>query len=142
VAFDECDSSSGTSRPESGVDASHPGPDHRQVIVLVHISPFVLMPYDGDPTPLGAPESPVSSSRHSGSPSTPDRFNQLEVIEMKLNDCVPRTDWIFLGLGSLLMVVGASLTLTWIGAIIGIPIFLAALELITKPKTVRSTHCA
>lgn len=61
---------------------------------------------------------------------------------MKLNDCVPRTDWIFLGLGSLLMVVGASLTLTWIGAIIGIPIFLAALELITKPKTVRSTHCA
>lgn len=61
---------------------------------------------------------------------------------MKLSDCVPRIDWILLGLGSLLMVVGASLTLTWIGTIIGVPMFLAALELIAEPKTVRSTHCA
>lgn len=61
---------------------------------------------------------------------------------MTLKDCLPRTDWLLLGLAGLLMVVGTLLTLTWVGAIIGMPMFVAAVELLAAPKTVRNRACA
>lgn len=61
---------------------------------------------------------------------------------MKLKDCLPRTDWLLIGLASALMVVGVLLTLTWVGAIFGVPMFVAAVELLAAPKTIRDRACA
>ena len=46
------------------------------------------------------------------------------------------------GLSLVLVVTGAALTLTWIGALIGIPMFLVAIGLFENPKTLRGTPCA
>ena len=61
---------------------------------------------------------------------------------MTLKDCLPRTDWLVIGIGLLLMFTGGALTLTWVGAIVGIPMFLGAVELFANPKTVRGAQCA
>lgn len=60
---------------------------------------------------------------------------------MKLTDCRPRFDWLLVLLALVVMVVGSVLTLTWVGAIVGVPMSAAALELLTKPKTVRDASC-
>jgi hypothetical protein len=61
---------------------------------------------------------------------------------MRTKDCVPRTDWFGIGLGFVLMLVGGALTLTWVGAIVGIPMVLGAIGLFDNPKTLRGTPCA
>ena len=63
------------------------------------------------------------------------------MIHMTLKDCRPRTDWLLLGLASLMMVAGTLLTLTWVGAIVGAPMFVAALQLLAAPKTTRDRAC-
>lgn len=57
-------------------------------------------------------------------------------------NCSPRTDWIGFAVGAVLFALGTTLTLTVIGAIVGIPMVLMSLELITNPKTLRGTPCA
>lgn len=59
-----------------------------------------------------------------------------------MTKCIPKTDWIGFVAGATLFAFGATLTLTVIGAIIGIPIVLLSLELMTNPKTLRGTPCA
>lgn len=61
---------------------------------------------------------------------------------MRIEDCVPRIDWFGIGLGLFLMFVGVMLTLTWVGAIVGVPLFLASLELVSEGKTLLGTPCA
>lgn len=58
---------------------------------------------------------------------------------MTLKDCIPRTDWLVIGIGLVLMLAGG---FTWVGAIFGIPMFLGAVELFANPKTVRGAQCA
>lgn len=61
---------------------------------------------------------------------------------MSLKDCIPRTDWFGLTVGFLLFATGAAFTATVAGAVIGIPMLLAALGLFEKPTTLRGTPCA
>jgi hypothetical protein len=61
---------------------------------------------------------------------------------MSLKDCLPRTDWFGLASGLVLFATGAVLTMTVIGAVIGIPMLLGSLALFTDNTTLRGTPCA
>jgi hypothetical protein len=61
---------------------------------------------------------------------------------MTIRNCVPNTDWFGIFTGFLLFSAGTILTATLIGAIIGIPMVLGSLELLTEPTTLRGTPCA
>ena len=61
---------------------------------------------------------------------------------MTLKDCIPRTDWFGLTYGFFLFSTGVMLTLTVIGAVIGIPMLMVSLELFSNPTTLRGTPCA
>lgn len=60
---------------------------------------------------------------------------------MKLKNCLPRIDPLLIGLALSVMLVGTALTLTWVGAIIGVPMFIAGIELLSEPRTVRDKSC-
>jgi len=60
---------------------------------------------------------------------------------MSLRDCLPRTDWFGLATGFALFATGAALTVTVIGAVIGIPMLLGSLALFTDNTTLRGTPC-
>jgi hypothetical protein len=55
---------------------------------------------------------------------------------------LPRTDWFGLATGFALFATGAVLTVTVIGAVIGIPMLLGSLALFTDNTTLRGTPCA
>jgi len=61
---------------------------------------------------------------------------------MSITNCIPRTDWFGLVSGFLLFAVGSILTVTIVGAIIGVPMVLASIELFSNPTTLRGTPCA
>jgi len=61
---------------------------------------------------------------------------------MTTNECVPRTDWFGIGVGFSLLLIGGALTLTWVGAIVGVPMVLGAIGLFDDSKTLRGTPCA
>lgn len=61
---------------------------------------------------------------------------------MTIRNCVPHIDWFGIFSGFLLFSAGTILTATLIGAIIGIPMVLGSLELLTEPTTLRGTPCA
>ena len=61
---------------------------------------------------------------------------------MSLEECVPRTDWFGLASGFVLLATGAVLTVTAIGAVIGIPMILGSFALFTDNTTLRGTPCA
>ncbi len=61
---------------------------------------------------------------------------------MSLKECVPRTDWFGLASGFVLLATGAVLTVTAIGAVIGIPMVLGSFALFTNNTTLRGTPCA
>lgn len=61
---------------------------------------------------------------------------------MKLENCMPRIDWFGLTTGFTLFGVGVMLTMTIVGAVIGIPMLLASLGLLTDHTTLRGTPCA
>lgn len=61
---------------------------------------------------------------------------------MSLRDCIPRTDWFGLLSGFALFGVGVILTVTVVGAIIGIPMLLAAVGLFQNHTTLRGTPCS
>ena len=63
-------------------------------------------------------------------------------IEMSITNCIPRTDWFGLTTGFALFTVGSFLTVTLIGAIIGVPMLLASIGLFDRPTTLRGTPCA
>lgn len=65
----------------------------------------------------------------------------VEDMYMRIKDCIPRTDWLLVGFALLVMLIGAVLTLTWIGAIVGVPMFVASLDLLYEPKTLRDPSC-
>jgi hypothetical protein len=66
----------------------------------------------------------------------------MEVMKMSLKDCLPRTDWFGLTSGFVLFATGTVLTMTVIGAVIGIPMLLGSLALFTDNTTLRGTPCA
>lgn len=57
-------------------------------------------------------------------------------------NCIPRTDWARLTAATVLAATGALLTATVIGAVVGIPLTLAAFAFYVEPKTLRGTPCA
>ena len=61
---------------------------------------------------------------------------------MTHKDCVPRIDWFGLTTGFALFATGTVLTMTVVGAVIGIPMFLGSLALFSEPTTLRGTPCA
>ncbi len=61
---------------------------------------------------------------------------------MTSTNCHPRIDWFGLVVGAGLFTSGFLLTLTWIGAVIGVPVLLASLGLFINPTTMRGTPCA
>lgn len=61
---------------------------------------------------------------------------------MSVKNCIPRIDWFGLTVGFLLFAVGIVLTMTVVGAVIGIPMFLAAVGVFQKPTTLLGTPCA
>ncbi len=61
---------------------------------------------------------------------------------MTSTNCDPRIDWFGLVVGAGLFTIGFMFTLTWIGAVIGVPVLLASLGLFSKPTTLRGTPCA
>lgn len=61
---------------------------------------------------------------------------------MSITNCIPRTDWFGLMSGFTLFAVGLVLTITFVGAIIGVPMLLASIELFSSPTTLRGTPCA
>lgn len=61
---------------------------------------------------------------------------------MKISECLPHTDWFGIGVGILLALIGVALTLTWVGAIVGVPLFLGSIQLFDDSKTLRGTPCA
>jgi len=61
---------------------------------------------------------------------------------MTTNLCVPRTDWFGIGVGFSLLLIGGALTVTWVGAIVGVPMVLGAISLFGDSKTLRGTPCA
>lgn len=61
---------------------------------------------------------------------------------MSLKDCLPRIDWFGLTTGFALFATGVLLTMTVVGAIIGIPMLLGSIALFTNTTTLRGTPCA
>jgi hypothetical protein len=61
---------------------------------------------------------------------------------MSLEECVPRTDWFGLASGFALFAAGIVLTVTVVGAVIGIPMVLGSFALFTDNTTLRGTPCA
>jgi hypothetical protein len=61
---------------------------------------------------------------------------------MSITNCIPRTDWFGLMSGFALLAVGSTLTVTFVGAIIGVPMVLASIGLFSNPTTLRGTPCA
>lgn len=66
----------------------------------------------------------------------------FEVISMRNMECVPRIDWFGIVFGVGMVLVGGALTLTWVGAIVGVPLILASIQLFDDSKTLRGTPCA
>jgi hypothetical protein len=66
----------------------------------------------------------------------------VEAIEMTITDCIPHTDWFGIFTGMALFAAGVVLTTTVVGAVVGIPMLLASLELFSNPTTLRGTPCA
>lgn len=66
----------------------------------------------------------------------------VEVIEMTITNCIPNIDWFGILTGMALFAAGVVLTATVVGAIVGIPMLLASLELFSNPTTLRGTPCA
>jgi len=71
-----------------------------------------------------------------------NQLTLMEVIRMSLEKCLPRTDWFGLASGFALLTTGTALTLTAIGAVIGIPMILGSFALFTNNTTLRGTPCA
>lgn len=61
---------------------------------------------------------------------------------MTLMNCKPRTDWFGLAAGFTLFSLGVILTMTVVGAVIGIPMLLVSLGPLTNHTTLRGTPCA
>ena len=61
---------------------------------------------------------------------------------MSITNCIPRTDWFGLMSGFTLFAVGSILSITIVGAIVGVPMVLASIELFSSPTTLRGTPCA
>lgn len=61
---------------------------------------------------------------------------------MKLTNCIPRIDWFGLATGFVLFAIGVLLTMTFVGAVVGIPVLLVALGPLTNHTTLRGTPCA
>ena len=61
---------------------------------------------------------------------------------MTIAKCVPHTDWFGIFTGFALFGAGTILIATVVGALIGIPMVLASLELFSNPTTLRGTPCA
>lgn len=61
---------------------------------------------------------------------------------MTLKNCIPRIDWFGITTGFALFSLGVVLTMTVVGAVIGIPMLLMALGPLTDHTTLRGTPCA
>ncbi len=61
---------------------------------------------------------------------------------MRLTNCNPRIDWFGLIIGFGLFAIGVLLTMTFVGAVIGIPLLLMAMGLLTNHTTMRGTPCS
>ncbi len=69
-------------------------------------------------------------------------FIGLEVYEMKSRNCISRIDWFGLIVGFALFSVGGILTMTFVGAVVGVPLLLASLGPLTDHTTLLGTPCA
>ncbi len=56
--------------------------------------------------------------------------------------CIPRIDWTGVVVGGVLFAAGTILTLTVVGALVGVPLLLTSVELMTRSETLRGTPCA
>lgn len=61
------------------------------------------------------------------------------MIESAITNCIPRIDWFGLTTGSMLFLVGSVLTLTWVGAAVGIPMLVASIGLFSRSETLLGT---
>ena len=61
---------------------------------------------------------------------------------MSSKNCIPRVDWFGLTAGFLRFAVGVVITVTVVGAVIGIPMLLTAVGVFQEPTTLRGTPCA
>lgn len=66
----------------------------------------------------------------------------MEVFDMTLQNCKPKVDWFGLATGFAMFSIGVFFTMTFVGAVIGIPMLLASLGLLTDHTTLRGTPCA